>query len=382
MPKRNRKQPQAASTGNSGQAIRQRKPAPPPMDTADPSDPSAVTSYDVAQLAGVSQSAVSRCFRFGASISSRMRERVMKAAHELGYSPDALARSLTTRRSNLVAVIISNLTNLYYPEVLSELNRRLTERNVHLLLFTIQTESDVDRILGQVWQYRVDGVIAAARLSQKQMEEFDRRRVPLVFYNRYLHDRSVNAVCCDQIEGARTLVDGLVQTGHKTFGIVGGPKDSLVGEERTRGSVDALKRHGIRQIVRVRGDYTYEGGRRALGELAAELGKLPEAIICAADVMAFGCLDAARFDRKLTIPDDLSVVGFDGVEPGGWSSYRLATIRQPVQRMAEAVVSLLFECLADPERPPEKRVFSGTLIPGQSARLQSAHSLFQTSCAK
>ena len=369
MPKRNRKQPQAGATGNSGRVNRPSKPLPPP-DATEPGGPSTVTSYDVAQLAGVSQSAVSRCFRFGASISSRMRERVMQAARELGYSPDALARSLTTRRSNLVAVIISNLTNLYYPEVLSELNRRLTERNVHLLLFTIQTESDVDRILGQVWQYRVDGVIAAARLSQKQMEEFDRRRVPIVFYNRYLRDRSVNAVCCDQIEGARTIVNSLVQTGHKTFGIVGGPEDSLVGEERTRGSIDALKRSGITQIVRVRGDYTYEGGRRAFGELAAQLGKVPEAIICAADVMAFGCLDAARFDRKLAIPEDLSVVGFDGVEPGGWSSYRLATIRQPVQRMAEAVVSLLFECLADPERPPEKRVFSGTLIPGQSARLQ------------
>jgi DNA-binding LacI/PurR family transcriptional regulator len=124
------------------------------------------------------------------------------------------------------------------------------------------------------------------------------------------------------------------------------------------------------QVVRVRGDYTYEGGLRALDDLTRALGKVPEAVICAADVMAFGCLDAARFDRHLRIPDDISVVGFDGVAPGGWSSYRLATIRQPVPRMAEAVVALLFDCLADPERPPEKRVFSGTLIPGQSARLR------------
>jgi DNA-binding LacI/PurR family transcriptional regulator len=165
-------------------------------------------------------------------------------------------------------------------------------------------------------------------------------------------------------------VNGLVRAGHKSFGIVGGPEDSLVGEERSRGCLDALKQHNIREVVRVRGDYTYEGGRRALGELIRELGKVPEAVICAADVMAFGCLDAARFERQLRIPDDISVVGFDGVEPGGWSSYRLATIRQPVRRMAEAVVALLVDCLADPERPPEKRVFSGTLIPGQSARLQ------------
>jgi DNA-binding LacI/PurR family transcriptional regulator len=334
------------------------------------SAPATITSYDVAQLAGVSQSAVSRCFRPDASISKRMRERVMKAARDLGYSPDAIARSLTTRRSNLVAVIISNLTNLYYPEVLSELNQRLTAHNIHLLLFTIQAESDVDRILGHVWQYRVDGVIAAARLSQRQVEDFERRRVPLVFYNRYMSERSVNAVCCDQIEGARAIVKGLVDAGHRSFGIIGGPEDSLVGEERTRGCLDSLKQYGMRQVVRVRSDYTYDGGRKAFGELVAQLGKPPEAIVCANDVMALGCLDAARFDHRLTIPDDVSVVGFDGVEPGGWSSYQLATIRQPVQRMAEAAVELLLECVAHPGRPVEKRVFSGTLVTGQSARLQ------------
>lgn len=337
--------------------------------------PTTITSYDVAQLAGVSQSAVSRCFRPDASISSRMRERVMKAARELGYAPDAIARSLTTRRSNLVAVIISNLTNLYYPEVLSELNQRLTERNIHLLLFTIQTESDAERVLGHVWQYRVDGVIAAARLSEQQVADFDRRRVPLVFYNRYLRERSVNAVCCDQIEGARTIVKGLVDAGHRSFGIIAGPQDSLVGEERTRGCLDSLKERGIRQVVRVRGDYSYEGGRRAFGELIAQSGKPPEAIVCANDAMALGCLDAARFDHRLKVPQDLSVVGFDGVEPGVWSSYRLATIRQPVQRMAEAAVALLLECIGDPKRPPEKRVFSGTLVPGQSARLQRSGEL-------
>jgi DNA-binding LacI/PurR family transcriptional regulator len=334
------------------------------------SAPTTVTSYDVAQLAGVSQSAVSRCFRPDASISKRMRERVMKAARDLGYAPDAIARSLTTRRSNLVAVIISNLTNLYYPEVLSELNQQLTAHNVHLLLFTIQAESDVDRILGHVWQYRVDGVIAAARLSEQQVEDFERRRVPLVFYNRYMRERSVNAVCCDQIEGARAIINGLVDAGHRSFGIVGGPEDSLVGEERTQGCLDSLKQRGMRQIVRVRSDYTYDGGRRAFGELVAQLGKPPEAVVCANDVMALGCLDAARFDHRLEIPDAVSVVGFDGVAPGGWSSYQLATIRQPVQRMAEAAVALLLECIGHPGRPVEKRVFSGTLVPGQSARLQ------------
>jgi len=97
-----------------------------------------VTSYDVARHAGVSQSAVSRCFKPGASVSKKMRARVMKAAEELGYEPNAIARSLITRRSNLVAILISNLTNLYYPEVLAELTQKFSAEGVRVLLFAMK----------------------------------------------------------------------------------------------------------------------------------------------------------------------------------------------------------------------------------------------------
>lgn len=328
------------------------------------------TSYDVAKLAGVSQSAVSRCFRPDASISKDMRMRVLRAAKQLGYTPDAIARSLSTKRSNLVGVIISNLTNLYYPEVLSELNTHFSARNVHVLLFAINGESDVDGILNQVWQYRLDGVIAAARLSDSQVREFERRRVPLVFYNRYSHERSVNAVCCDQLASARTIIDGLVNAGHESFGLVGGPEDSLVGAERISGCIERLQHYRIGKYAAVRGDYTYAGGKTAFVELARKLGKPPAAIICANDVMALGCLDAARIDHGIRVPAHLSVVGFDGVEPGTWSSYGLASVRQPVKQMAAAAIELLLERMENPAREAEKRVFSGTLVPGPSARLE------------
>ena len=155
-----------------------------------------VTSYDVALRAGVSQSAVSRCFKPGASVSSAMRARVMKAVQALDYTPNALARSLITRRSNLVAVLISNLTNLYYPEVLSELCQQLEKRGLRVLLFTLPHEGDVDKMIAQVWEYQVDGVVSAARLTPQQVAEFERRRIPFVLYNRTLQDKAVNAVIC------------------------------------------------------------------------------------------------------------------------------------------------------------------------------------------
>ena len=97
----------------------------------------AVTSYDVAELAGVSQSAVSRCYKPGASVSAKTREKVRLAAEELGYEPNAIARSLITRRSNSVAVIIPNLTNLYYPEVLAQIGQRFSKRGIRVLLFAL-----------------------------------------------------------------------------------------------------------------------------------------------------------------------------------------------------------------------------------------------------
>ena len=327
------------------------------------------TSYDVARLAGVSQSAVSRCLQPGASASAKMRERVRRAAQALGYTPNAIARSLITRRSNLIAVLISNLTSLYYPEVLSELSAQASAHGERILLFALPQESDIDDTLEQVLQYQVDGVLAAVRLSAAQLESINSRRIPVVFFNRYLRDRPVNAVFCDQVDGARLLVSRLYRAGHRRFGVIAGPKDSVVGEERLRATLDTLTELGVRDTSVVRGGYDYGSGVKGLHELIKLGRRTPQVAVCANDVMAIGCMDAARFDLGLTIPDKLSVVGFDGVGPSTWSSYRLTTIRQPIERMAEAALRLLMDRVANPELPPEKRVLAGTIVEGTSAVL-------------
>ena len=331
--------------------------------------PSPVTSYDVARRAKVAQSTVSRCFTPGTSMSDATRKRIMAAAAKLGYRPNAIARSLVTRRSNFVAIIISNLTNLFYPEVLSELSQRFSSRGVRVLLFTLPRESDIGPVLEQIWQYRVDGVVAAAQLSSVQVAEFEQHHLPLVFFNRYLPDRPVNAVCCDQLEGARQLVTRLHAAGHRRYGIITGPGDSVVSEERVRGAVMCLKKLKEAAPLLVDGDYGYDGGVRALHKLMDGDGKAPDAIICANDVTALGCMDAARHDFSLKIPESLSIVGFDGVDPSRWKSYRLTTLRQPVAQMAEAAVSMLMDRIEDSSLPREKRLFSGEILDRGSARL-------------
>ncbi len=333
--------------------------------------PKRATSYDVAALAGVSQSAVSRVFQAGASASQEMRDRVLAAANKLGYRPNAIARGLITQRSNMVAVVISKLTNLYYPEVLVQLTQRFSERGVRVLLFALERESDTESVLEQILQYRVDGVLTAAMLSPKQLDILEGAHIPVVFYNRTLADQLVSSVRCDQEEGERWLVDELVGAGHRSFGIVEGPPDSVVGIERKMGAMNELEALRITDITSVSGDYGYETGRACFAELVKKRGSPPDAVIAANDVMAIGCIDEAREGFGLDVPQDISIVGFDGVGPARYAAYDVTTVRQPVQRMTEAAASMLVERIENPELSPEKRAFSGERIRGGSARLHS-----------
>jgi len=324
------------------------------------------TSYDVARLAGVSQSAVSRCFRPGASVAPATRAKIMAAADSLGYRPNAIAQGLITRRSNLVAVIISNLTNLYYPEVLAELTQRLSERGARVLLFALRAESEIDDVLDLVWRYQVDGAIVAALLSSAQLRAFAARGTPLVLYNRHSAAVPVASVVCDFSIGEQ-LVDGLVAGGCRAFGLIGGPADSAVGEARVEGARARLAHAGITPLAVDRGDFSYGGGHAAARRLFA--AHRLDAVIAANDVMALGAMDAVRLDLGLRVPEQVSVVGFDGVAPATWRSYALTTVRQPVGRMTAAAVTMLFERIENAGFGPERRTFSGELIRGETARL-------------
>ncbi len=292
----------------------------------------------------------------------------MKAAEELGYHPNAMASGLMTKRTGLIAVIISSLTNLYYPEVLAEITQKLSDRNARVLLFALRAEGEVESILEQVWRYRVDGAIVAASLTRRQILEFSRHKIPLVLYNRRSEDLAVSSVSCDSMVGERSLVDMLVEAGHREFGIISGPDDSTVGQERVRGAIARLGHHDLQACV-VQGGFDYDSGRIGFDTLYEQTGKKLDAIVCANDLMAIGAIDGARA-QELTLRADISVVGFDGVAPAAWHSYQLTTIRQPVRRMAEAAVSMVLERTEKPDLPPEIRSFAGFLIEGASARIR------------
>jgi len=157
-----------------------------------------VTSYDVARVAGVSQSAVSRAFRPGLSISAKTKKKVMNAAKKLGYKPNAIARMLITQRSGMVAVIISAISNLIYPELLSRVTEQLSSRGMKVLLFTLDSADHLDELLEQIWTFQVDGVIAlTAHFDHRNIALFEDHHIPVVLYNRQVPEHPVNTVCVD-----------------------------------------------------------------------------------------------------------------------------------------------------------------------------------------
>lgn len=327
-----------------------------------------VTSYDVARVAGVSQSAVSRAFRPGLSVSAKTKDKVMKAAKKLGYKPNAIARMLITQRSGMVAVIISSISNLIYPELLSRVTDQLSERGMRVLLFTLDESEQLESLLEQIWTFQVDGVIAlTAHFDHRDISQFEDHQIPVVLYNRQVPDHPVNTVCVDHGQGIRQLVELLVKGGSESFLVLSGPDDSDVANERRKIALKQLANAGFHDVPVLYGDFSYQSGQDCFSQWMQD-HKAPDAVVCSNDTMAIGCIDEARGNHGIAVPEELSVVGFDGIHAAFWSGYDLTTIRQPVNQMAKAAVDILMERIEQPDNPPEKRVLAGALIPGKSSR--------------
>jgi DNA-binding LacI/PurR family transcriptional regulator len=307
------------------------------------------TSIDVARLAGVSQSTVSRSFDPTSSISKETRKRVMVAAAQLGYQPNAIARSLITKRTNIVGIVMANLTDShFYPRVLEVFTQRLQETGKQILLLSAPSGYSVDEILPSVLGYQVDALIIASMTPGDEIIDFSNRggrRV--ILFNRFIEDTSASIVCCDNIAGGRLVADFLLDHGHKRIAFLAGSEQSTTNLMREKGFRDRLHKRGYDDILREQAGYSYEAGREAARRLLTSADR-PDAIFCAADIIAMGVMDVARCELGIQIPDGLSVIGFDDIPPAEWPSYDLTTIRQPVDAMIAATLGLLES--DDPDR--------------------------------
>jgi DNA-binding LacI/PurR family transcriptional regulator len=326
------------------------------------------TSKDVARLAGVSQSAVSRTFTPGASVSPDTREKVMAAARQLGYRPNYIARSLNRQSTRLVGIVMLKIHDPFYAALLNVFTQRLQERGYWSLLLKVDDKEALEETLPQALQYQVDGIVlTSATLSSSLASHCAALGVPVVLCNRTSLDIQVNAVSCDHAGGARLLADLLARAGHRRIAYLSGEEGSSTNRERERGFGEALAGHGLRIFRRASGDYSYESGYRAAAELFKG-PRRPDAVFCANDFMAMGAMDRLR-ELGARVPQEVSIVGFDDVAMAAWPQYRLTTIHQPVNRIVEATIDVLLGAMASPEAERTIRILPATLVTRCSARL-------------
>ena len=377
-PARQPKAPLKATARAVGTATGTATPRPPT-----PSAPtkSAVTSLHVARLAQVSQSAVSRTFTPGASVSELTRTKVNDAARQLGYRPNAIARSLITKKSRIIGVVMSQLDNQFYPVVLEILSQRLRRDGYHVLLF-INDRDESDGVLAEILQYQVDGIVMASTvLSSALARDCADAGSPVVLFNRMsrqaaneLHPAS--AVTSDNEAGARMVARHLVAAGHQRIAYLAGLEASSTNLDRERGFREELALLGTRIHSRAVGNYRFEGAKAAARELFASGQDRPDAVFVGSDHMAIAVMDVLRSELGLGVPEDVSVVGFDNVPQAAWGAYQLTTVEQPIDLMIEATATLLREQI-DGTATPHAITVPCRLVVRASTRQANSQALVQ-----
>jgi DNA-binding LacI/PurR family transcriptional regulator len=301
-----------------------------------------VSAQQVADHAGVSRSAVSRTFTTGASVSEATRRKVLRAADELGYHVNHLARSLIQEQSGIVCLIVADVATPYQSRMLDALSRRLQGFDrVAMVINTSGESGSVEAALRQTLNYRAAATVVLsgappAALITTCLNSGQR----MVLINRDDHLAGPVNVSVDNAEAAREALHMLHRCGCRRVAVVSSTAGtpSLVARERAFAAAAAER--GIEPAVVRAGPTSYSAGFDA-GRLLLSGSAPPDAAFCVTDLLACGFMDAARREFGLRIPDDLCVIGFDDIEQAGWASFDLTTFRQPVDAMADHIMRLV-----------------------------------------
>lgn len=321
-----------------------------------------VTLKEVAELAGVSRSAVSRTYTDGASVSPKTRRKVERAALELGYSPNVLARSLNTGRTSLIGLVSNNFHNPIFLEIFDLFTKGLQARDLRPLLVNLSDETDPQNSVRMLKQYSVDGVIvASSTLPTDFALAFRDAGVAVVHaFGKYSSSPNVHIVGIDNVECGRMAMRTLAQRGYRNVGFIGGPKDATSTQDRLSGFRDEADRHsGVTVQHRFAGQYSFEAGRQAMKAQLAE--DRAEAYFCADDVLSIGALSALR-DHGLVPGRDVGVIGLNDMEMAAWAGIDLTTIHQPIRQIVSSAIELMAAMLSEPDRYPEARLFPCNVV--------------------
>ncbi|GAB4515257.1 MAG: substrate-binding domain-containing protein [Anaerolineae bacterium] len=323
-----------------------------------------VTIYDIARESGVSYSTVSRVLNGFEYVKDVTRERVLAAAERLGYVANLQARSLAGGKSNVIGLLVPKIDNSYITEIVAGIDDELANNDLNLMMYTTHRHSGkekqfVNTILGSM----TDGLLLLVPLATgTYVQALRERQFPYVLIDQHDSESESSEVLATNYQGAYEATSYLIQLGHQRIAFITGLVELYSTHERLAGYKAALRENGLSFYPEyvVRGDFWEIEAYRATQELLA-LPNRPTAIFAANDLTAMGAMNALR-DHHLSVPEDMSIIGFDDISSAALTNPRLTTVRQPLEQMGRSAVELLLEQIRNPERPKRRVTLATELI--------------------
>lgn len=307
------------------------------------------TSYDVARLAGVHRSAVSRAFSENGRISEETKRRVIEAADTLGYRVNYLARGLQQNTSGLVGVVASRLDTPYRALQVKHIARELLRYGLTPILITAENNYDVGNLMSGLLNYNVAGMIITSDTPPDDIiDECARLSVPIVLINRDATTKGADRVQLDVEEAGRLAFKMLRDGGVRKFCVLEPEERTYSVAGRAEVFAQCCRDENLPVMVLKAGGQKYTDGLSACEEIAGAKEQI-EGVFCAIDLLALGVLDGLRLRHNIAVPDDIQVLGFDNIEQAGWLSNNLTTIEQEIEVSAVLAVDLVTKRLADPK---------------------------------
>lgn len=330
----------------------------------------AVTSSDVARLAGVSPASVTRVFNpdWEMNIRPEIREKVIAAAKELNYTPNAFARMLAGRKTNLIAIVLGPATGPYYSQILLRFVYKLQQCGKQVLPFSMAGGMSYRELYERIKPFRVDAIILTSAASNAAYEP-NETDIPVILLEQVLNGLSIHSVCSDTFDGGRAVAEMLVENGHRRIAFISGNGSQNQDFDREYGFASRMNDYGMKIWRTEVGVYAhYDSGREAARRLMAGR-EYPDAIFCADDVLAMAVMDTARDELGLSVPNDISIVGFHNIKEAALPPYALTTMQSPMEVMVDAVIDIIDRL--DEMKEPEIRVFPMKPVIRKSMRIES-----------
>ncbi|MEZ8967589.1 substrate-binding domain-containing protein [Vibrio breoganii] len=326
---------------------------------------------DIAKLAGVSTSTVSHVISKRRYVSEEISDRVNKAAKELNYFPSALARSLKMNRTNTIGMLVTNSTNPFFGEVVKGVERHCYEKGYNLIL--CNTEGDHNRMresIDTLMQKRVDGLILMCpSLEGEKLESFERSpNIPVVVMDWGTMSFESDKIQDNSLHGGYLAAQHLIEHGHRHIGCITGPMSKYQAQKRFEGFKQALQQADIDLNTQWvdEGNFECDGGYNAMQRILKQ-DKLPSAVFVCNDMMAMGAINAAH-ELGITIPEQLSIIGYDDLHIARFMSPALTTIHQPKFRLGKAAVDAILQKLSNADAPHKTVQLEPKLVERKTVR--------------